>query len=111
MIVSTGDLTPKLLEEVVRQEICGQPQDRETEASTVGERGQLTDHSQPLAVAGIHLSLTAIMTLYFICLQEAMKREREREERRKREFERRMNPRTKEDFELLYHALESTSLQ
>ena len=57
MIVSTGDLTPKLLEEVVRQEICGQPQDRETEASTVGERSQLTDHSQPLAV-GWHSPFT-----------------------------------------------------
>ena len=36
-----------------------------------------------------------------------MRKQREREERRKTEFERRMNPRTKKDFDLLYHALES----
>lgn len=30
-----------------------------------------------------------------------------KEARVKREFERRMNPKTKEDFNLLYHALES----
>ena len=36
-----------------------------------------------------------------------LRRQREREERARREFERRMNPRTKEDFDLLYHALES----
>lgn len=39
--------------------------------------------------------------------QEALRKEREREMRAKRELSRRMNPRTKEDFELLYHALES----
>ncbi len=39
--------------------------------------------------------------------QEALRRVKEREERTQREFERRMNPQTKEDFELLYHALES----
>ena len=33
-------------------------------------------------------------------------RRRGREEREKTEFQRRMNPKTKEDFELLYHALE-----
>ena len=33
-------------------------------------------------------------------------RKRAKDEREKREFDRRMNPRTKEDFELLYHALE-----
>ena len=31
----------------------------------------------------------------------------EREAHIRHEFERRMNPHTKEDFELLYHALES----
>lgn len=38
--------------------------------------------------------------------QEAQRR-KEREERIRREFERRLNPRSKEDFEVLYHALES----
>ena len=38
--------------------------------------------------------------------QEAQRR-KEREERIHREFERRLNPRSKEDFEVLYHALES----
>ena len=49
------------------------------------------------------------MTSYFpSCSRvQAIRRQREREARAKREFERRMNPRTKEDFELLYHALES----
>lgn len=37
---------------------------------------------------------------------ELLRRQREREEHAKREFDRRMNPRTKEDFNLLYHALE-----
>lgn len=41
--------------------------------------------------------------------QEAQRR-REREERIRHEFERRLNPRSKEDFEVLYHALESESL-
>ena len=39
-------------------------------------------------------------------LQE-LKKIAEKEARVKREFERRMNPKTKEDFDLLYHALES----
>lgn len=39
--------------------------------------------------------------------QERLRKEREREMRAKRELSRRLNPRTKEDFELLYHALES----
>lgn len=40
--------------------------------------------------------------------QAELNKIREKEERIKREFERRMNPKTKEDFDLLYHALEST---
>ena len=40
--------------------------------------------------------------------EQAERRQRERDEHAKREFYRRMNPRTKEDFDLLYHALEST---
>ncbi|XP_019850672.1 PREDICTED: IQ and ubiquitin-like domain-containing protein [Amphimedon queenslandica] len=39
--------------------------------------------------------------------EEALRKQREREARRKAEFERRMNPRTKKDFDLLYHALEN----
>ena len=39
--------------------------------------------------------------------EQAARRERERGERQQREFQRRMNPRSKEDFDLLYHALES----
>ena len=39
--------------------------------------------------------------------QEEIRKIKEKEERIRREFERRMNPRTKEDFDLLYHALES----
>lgn len=39
--------------------------------------------------------------------EELERRKREREEHAKREFDRRMNPHTKEDFDLLYHALES----
>ena len=42
-----------------------------------------------------------------IILQEAIRKQKEREERIRREFERRMNPKTKEDFDLLYHTLES----
>ncbi|KAL3853468.1 hypothetical protein ACJMK2_017004 [Sinanodonta woodiana] len=38
--------------------------------------------------------------------QEEIKRRKEKEDRIKKEFERRMNPKTKEDFDLLYHALE-----
>lgn len=38
--------------------------------------------------------------------EEEASRQKEREERIKREFDRRMNPKTKEDFEVLYHALE-----
>ena len=37
------------------------------------------------------------------------RKQKEKEDRKKKEFERRMNPRTKEDFDLLYHALESKS--
>lgn len=42
--------------------------------------------------------------------EELARRQREREEHAEREFHRRMNPRTKEDFDLLYHALESKVL-
>ena len=38
---------------------------------------------------------------------EEIRKKKEKEERIKKEFERRMNPKTKEDFDLLYHALES----
>ena len=38
--------------------------------------------------------------------QEAIRKQKEREERIRRDFERRMNPKTKEDFDLLYHTLE-----
>lgn len=39
--------------------------------------------------------------------QEELKKRGEKELRIKKEFERRMNPKTKEDFDLLYAALES----
>ena len=39
--------------------------------------------------------------------QEEQRKKKEKEERIRKEFERRMNPKTKEDFDLLYHALES----
>lgn len=39
--------------------------------------------------------------------QEELRKQRERAERIKREWERRMNPKTKEDFDLLYAHLES----
>ncbi|XP_022103936.1 IQ and ubiquitin-like domain-containing protein [Acanthaster planci] len=38
--------------------------------------------------------------------QEAIRKVKEKEDRIRREFEKRMNPRSKEDFDLLYHALE-----
>ena len=38
---------------------------------------------------------------------EEIRKQKEKEERIKREFERRMQPKTKEDFDLLYAALES----
>lgn len=41
--------------------------------------------------------------------EQEMQRRKEREERIRHEFERRLNPRSKEDFEVLYHALESES--
>ncbi|KAM6091243.1 LOW QUALITY PROTEIN: IQ motif and ubiquitin-like domain-containing protein [Theristicus caerulescens] len=37
--------------------------------------------------------------------QEELRRKKEKEEKLRREHERRLNPKTKEDFELLYHAL------
>ena len=39
--------------------------------------------------------------------QEELRKRREKEMRIKNEFERRMNPKTKEDFDLVYAALES----
>ena len=39
--------------------------------------------------------------------KEDLRKKKEKEDRIRREFERRMNPKTKEDFDLLYHALES----
>lgn len=41
--------------------------------------------------------------------QEESKKKQDKDDRIRREFERRMNPKTKEDFDLLYHALESES--
>lgn len=41
--------------------------------------------------------------------QEELRKKKEKADRIKKEFERRMNPKTKEDFDLLYHALESKS--
>ena len=38
--------------------------------------------------------------------EEEIKKKKEKEERIQKEFQRRMNPKTKEDFDLLYHALE-----
>jgi len=38
--------------------------------------------------------------------EEELRKKKEKEDRIKREFERRMNPKNKEDFDLLYHALE-----
>ncbi|XP_042648469.1 IQ and ubiquitin-like domain-containing protein isoform X2 [Tyto alba] len=38
--------------------------------------------------------------------QEELQRKKEKEEKLRREQERRLNPKTKDDFELLYHALE-----
>jgi len=38
---------------------------------------------------------------------EEIRKKKEKAERIKKEFERRMNPKSKEDFDLLYHALES----
>ncbi|NWU96401.1 IQUB protein, partial [Upupa epops] len=38
--------------------------------------------------------------------QEELRRKKEKEDRLRREQERRLNPKTKEDFELLFHALE-----
>lgn len=40
---------------------------------------------------------------------EEIRKQKEKEDRIKREFERRMQPKTKEDFDLLYAALESES--
>ncbi|XP_040405704.1 IQ and ubiquitin-like domain-containing protein isoform X2 [Cygnus olor] len=39
--------------------------------------------------------------------QEELRKKKEKEDKVRREHERRLNPKTKEDFELLYHALES----
>ena len=41
--------------------------------------------------------------------QETTKKQREHSERARRELERRMNPQSVEDFDLLYHALEGMS--
>ncbi len=42
--------------------------------------------------------------------QEVAHRQQERLERAKKEFERRMNPKTKTDFDLLFHALEGSNM-
>ena len=39
--------------------------------------------------------------------EEELRKKKEKEDRIRREFERRMNPSSKEDFDLLYHALQS----
>lgn len=39
--------------------------------------------------------------------EEEVLKKKEKEARIQREYERRMNPKSKEDFDLLYHALES----
>jgi len=44
-------------------------------------------------------------------LQEEMDKLKEKEDRIRQEFERRMNPKSKEDFDLLFRALESKQLQ
>jgi len=44
-------------------------------------------------------------------LQEEMDKRKEKEDRIRQEFERRMNPKSKEDFDLLFRALESKQLQ
>lgn len=41
--------------------------------------------------------------------QEELRKKKEKADRIKKEFERRMNPKSREDFDLLYHALESNS--
>ncbi|RXM27850.1 IQ and ubiquitin-like domain-containing protein [Acipenser ruthenus] len=41
--------------------------------------------------------------------KEELRKKKEKEDRLKREYERRMHPKTKEDFDLLYHALETNS--
>lgn len=41
--------------------------------------------------------------------QEELRKKKEKADRIKKEFERRMNPKSREDFDLLYHALESKS--
>ncbi|KAJ1161231.1 hypothetical protein NDU88_001718 [Pleurodeles waltl] len=43
--------------------------------------------------------------------QEELRKKKEKEDRLKREHDRRMNPKTKEDFEILYHALEVWRLE
>ncbi|MEE6507724.1 hypothetical protein FKM82_029756 [Ascaphus truei] len=43
--------------------------------------------------------------------KEELRKRKEKEDRLRRDFERRMNPKTKEDFELLYHALELWRLE
>ncbi|XP_030072342.1 IQ motif and ubiquitin-like domain-containing protein [Microcaecilia unicolor] len=44
-------------------------------------------------------------------LKEELRRKKEREDRMKSEYERRMNPKTREDFELLFHILELWRLE
>ena len=39
--------------------------------------------------------------------EDEIRKRKEKEDRIRREFERRMNPKSREDFDLLYHALES----
>ena len=41
---------------------------------------------------------------------EDLRKQKEKEDRIKKEFDRRMNPKSKEDFDLLFHALESQYL-
>jgi len=43
-------------------------------------------------------------------MQEEINKRKEKEDRIKKEFERRMNPKSKEDFGLLFRALESKRL-
>ncbi|XP_078536965.1 IQ motif and ubiquitin-like domain-containing protein [Lissotriton helveticus] len=50
------------------------------------------------------------MRLEWEC-EEELRRKKEKEDHLKREYDRRMNPKTKEDFEILYHALEVWRLE
>lgn len=97
--ISAGDCTAVLLAPMAFTEIRHCTEERKGGQEEMGKRGE----------EGNTLGGGVGLIMYALCfhVQEALRKQREKEERKQREFDRRMQPHTKDDFDLLYHALES----